>query len=232
MIFANWKLNPKTKERALEMAEYSDSVGVVICPPFPYIETVRGVLKNAEIGAQNCYLKNNGAYTGEVSADILKSVGCKYVILGHSERRGFFNETSKFVNEKIKHALEQNLIPVVCIGEKEKDNAIGQIKLQIKETFNDVPLENIIIAYEPVFAIGTGENCPIDLARERKNFISDLLLEGNQSKSSLKIIYGGSVNSSNAFLYLKEAGFDGVLVGTTSLDGDDFPKLSKSIIEK
>lgn len=231
MIFANWKLNPNSKKDALKMARYSDYKGVVVCPPFVYIELVKSILNNADIGAQNCYYKEKGAYTGEVSADMVKSVGCKYVILGHSERREHLKETSSTINEKIKVVLEKNIIPVVCVGEKEKIDAIGQIKRQIKETLSLVPLEKVIIAYEPVFAIGTGDFCPINLAKERLHLVKDILSSISKTNIIPKIIYGGSVNSNNAFSYINDSGFDGVLVGTAALDEDDFPKLVKSVMK-
>ncbi len=229
MIFANWKLNPQTKEEAVKMACFSDYENVVICPPFVYIEAVRDIIKRAKLGAQNCYHQKSGAYTGEVSAEMLKGLGCEYVILGHSERREYFSESSSFVNSKIKIVLEKELTPVVCVGEKQKENAIGQIEEQVKETLQSVPLEKVIIAYEPVFAIGTGDFCPMDLAGERRELIEGILKESCNG-SPLKIIYGGSVNSSNASLYIKEAGFGGVLVGGASLIEDEFTKLVKSII--
>ncbi len=232
MIFANWKLNPKTKEDAVKMARYSDYNGVVVCPPFIYIQTVKNTLSNADIGAQNCYLKKEGAYTGEVSADMLKDMGCSYVILGHSERREYFNETSSFVNQKIKYAIDQNLIPVVCIGDKEKEDSIGQIEKQIKGTLDNVLLSKVIIAYEPVFAIGSGKPCDTEEAEKKKVFIKSILAKNYQKGEIVPILYGGSVNAKNGADYIKKAGFDGLLVGGASIKPKEFELLIKNVFKK
>ncbi len=229
-IFANWKLNPTSKEEVVEIVKFSDKEEVVLFPPFLYLKDVKEVVMSAQLGGQNCFSENSGAYTGEVSPRMLKNMGCDYVILGHSERREHQKETSEDVNRKIKRAVEEELTPVVCIGEKENnEKAIGHISGQLKETLQDVLLEKIIIAYEPVFAIGTGVSCPIDVARERRLVILEILSEYYKKEALVKILYGGSVNSENALSYINEAGFDGLLIGGASLKKEEMVNIIKDV---
>ncbi len=229
-IFFNWKLNPADKEEAVELAQFSDNRRVVVFPPFLYLKDVKEKVKFAQLGGQNCFSENSGAYTGEVSPKMLKEVGCQYVILGHSERREYQRETSGEVNKKIKKAIVEGLIPIVCVGEKENNKeAIGHISKQLKETLQDVLLKDVIIAYEPVFAIGTGKSCPIDVARERKQVILEILSEYYKKEAPVKVLYGGSVNSENALSYINDAGFDGLLIGSASLKKEQVVKIIKDV---
>ncbi len=230
MIYANWKMNPTTVKEAEEIASFSDYEGVTIIPPFPFLERIKNTLKKAEVGAQNCYFKEQGAFTGEVSVSMLKEIGCRCVLIGHSERRRIFNEQSGDVNSKALLITTEGMNAVVCIGEEEGEDSLGQIAEQIVDSLSGVNLEGVVIAYEPVFAIGTGKACPTDLARERRFFIEELIKETFHWDKKIDIIYGGSVDDSNAVSYIRDAGFDGLLVGGSSLKKDVFNGIVKNII--
>ncbi len=229
LLVANWKMNPQTIEKAKEIASFLDNEKVIFCPPFVFLSVLKETIQKGKIGAQNCFKEKEGAFTGEISPVMLKEAGVKYVILGHSERRTVFEESSKEVNEKIKAAIEAGITPIVCIGESEECNESEEktllcIKEQLQETLQDVSVADIIIAYEPLFAIGSGNSCPVDLAERRKIIIQELVEDKN-----VAILYGGSVNSENVSSYLKEGGFDGVLVGGASLNPHEFLRIIESI---
>ncbi|MEA2092493.1 MAG: triose-phosphate isomerase [Patescibacteria group bacterium] len=235
-IIANWKMNPDNREEAEKLASLSDREGVVICPPFIFMETVLGTVKKGKVGAQNCFCEEKGAFTGEVSPLALKNMGCEYVIAGHSERRNIFQETSENVNKKTKKAMELGLKTVVCVGEKKEckcdesdyENA-EYIKKQLQESLLDTSLENLIIAYEPVSAIGSGCPIPVYIAKDKMNFIKKVLIDIYQIDINIPILYGGSVNEENASSYLYDAGFDGLLVGGASLDGEHFQRICRGV---
>lgn len=240
LIAGNWKMNPQTKKEAEELAEKvaafvplkRDSgapVEVLICPPFVYLAEVS--LKRNEggfvLGAQNCFYEEKGAFTGEVSAQILKDAGCQYVIAGHSERRKYFGETDEIVNKKIKAILGAGLAPIFCAGEtkdqRDSQNAENVVERQIKEGLKDISAtDKLVLAYEPVWAIGTGNACSWQDAEAMKNHIKKFLPEG------VRILYGGSVTSQNCAEYIKQAGFDGLLVGGASLNAEEFGKIIKN----
>jgi len=230
LVIANWKMNPATLSEAKELfnsvAERTKdikNVQVVICPPFLYLSTILNTKYDIKIGGQNCFWEEKGAFTGEVSAKQLSNLGCRYVVLGHSERRKYFNETDEMINKKITAALNEKLKPILCIGETESERKEGKtfdvLNNQLQKNLKEV--ENLIIAYEPVWAVGTGNSCAPDKAKEVLIFLRKVL------KTS-PILYGGSVNSQNARDYI-EVGFDGLLVGGASLNPLEFLKIIKSI---
>jgi len=237
LIVANWKCNPKTIKEAqkiLKGYKAPKNVDLVVCPPFVFMPQLKG---NISLGAQDCFCKE-GAFTGEVSPAMLKSIGSRYVIVGHSERRVSFNETNEIVNEKIKAVLREKLIPVLCVGESSEQRENGEtfevIKRQIGEGLENVPKEtvkNIVLAYEPVWAIGTGKFAPVEKIQEVKIFIKKLINNkyGPKASESIKIIYGGSVDSQNVACYLCDAGMDGVLVGGASLKVSEFNRLLMAV---
>lgn len=198
IIVANWKMNPASIQEAKRLFNAVKKTKAIICPPFVYLSK----LKYKWLGAQDCFYEQSGAYTGEVSPSMLKSLGVKYVIIGHSERRAV-GETPEIVKKKIKAALEAGLIPIVCIRNKKDLKGIEKHK-------------RLIIAYEPVWAIGTGKFCPPEKADQMRKFI--------KRKFNNKVLYGGSVNSKIARDYIK-VGFDGLLVGGASLDAKEFKKI-------
>ena len=237
LIVANWKLNPTTKKEAENIFEGikngvdGASAEVVICPPFVYLSELKGLT----IGAQNVYSEDKGAFTGEISAAMLKNLGAEYVIIGHSERRKYFGETDEIVNKKIKAAINVELEQIFCVGETDEErnsnNQEGVVERQIKEGLKDVPdILGMAIAYEPVWAIGTGKACGVEDAKKMKEFIEKVISEiyGKKVLSEVRILYGGSVNSQNASGYIKEAGYNGLLVGGASLNAEEFVKIVKS----
>jgi triosephosphate isomerase len=232
LIVANWKCNPVTLKEARELfVGVRDGIKktkneVVICPPYPYISYMvnsKSEIRNPQLGAQDCFWEEKGPYTGEVSPQMLKSLGVEYVIVGHSERRISFNETDEMINKKLKAVLNAELIPILCIGEKKRENAKEVIENQLKSNLQEISekdLKKIIIAYEPVWAIGTGDFCEADKAKKILEFI--------KNKLNNKILYGGSVNSEIAKNYT-DVGFDGLLVGGASLQADKFIKIVKNV---
>lgn len=224
LIIANWKCNPTTLREAKRIFGATEkgvkdikNCEVVICSPFPYILHLKPYTLNLTLGAQNCFYEDEGAFTGEISPKMLKNLGCKYVILGHSERRKYQKETDEMVNKKLKAALGAGLTPILCIDK------ISQIKKGPKGILNlESKTLNLIIAYEPLFAIGTGKPCSPERAGKMREEIEKV------AGKNAKILYGGSVNSENAADYIK-AGFDGVLVGGASLNSKEFIALVKNL---
>jgi len=239
LIVGNWKMY-KTPQEALQLAKslkikLTDirKAAVVVCPPFIDIPIVHDVLKDSRIavGAQNLYLHKVGAFTGEISASMIKDSGCAYVIVGHSERRQHFGETDVTVNQKINFALASQLTPIVCIGETLEQRNQSETKDVIRRQFlgsmSEISLEDalkIVVAYEPVWAIGTGKNATVQEAEEVHRFIRDLAREmhGDVFAGRLTIQYGGSVKPENAEGLLSCADIDGALVGGASLDAEHF----------
>ena len=238
LIVANWKMNPVTMKEAEELfnsvsegVKNIENVDVVICPPFVFLQTTNYKLQTIKLGAQDCYWEEKGAYTGEVSVAMLKEIGCKYVIIGHSERRKYFNETDEMVNKKVKTTLEAGLIPILCVGEtegeREMDKTEEVLEKEIKDGLNGVDVSRIIIAYEPIWAIGTGNPCNVEEAQKMKEIIQKFPLRGisRRETKDIRILYGGSVKANNAEEYLKQAGFNGLLVGGASLNAKEFIKI-------
>lgn len=235
VLAGNWKLN-KTIVEAVDLVNKLkaaplklDDRTVVVCPPFTALAAVSDALHDSDIavGGQNLYWEDSGAFTGEISGPMLKSAGCTYVIIGHSERRQFFNETNETVNKKIMAALKNHLIPIVCIGEtlkeREANRTFDVIKEQIKNGLaglTNEQLKGLVIAYEPVWAIGTGRTASPAQAEEVHNFIRTLQCE--EVAQAIRILYGGSVKPDNIKELMDQKDIDGALVGGASLKAQDF----------
>lgn len=245
LIVANWKCNPVTFKEAKyllisiqKIKSLARNLEVVVCPPFVYLSGLQNKFKNFKLGAQNCFWEEKGAFTGEVSAKMLKDIGCKYVIVGHSERRRYFLETYEIINKKLKIAIENKLKPILCVGETQEERTKGLVakilNSQINIALRGIKAKDgkqIIIAYEPVWAIGTGNNCLPKDAQQVRLLIKKIITQkfSRVLANRLAILYGGSVNSSNGVYYIKEAGFQGLLVGGASLDPKEFIRLLNSI---
>ena len=210
-----------------------ENVDIVICPSYTLLAYLADDLEdsNIVIGAQDIYWQEEGAFTGEVSASMLKDAGCQYVIVGHSERRQFFGDTNETVNKKIKACLKHGLTPIICVGEnlqeRESENTFGVIQNHIQGSLIDISALDIIktvIAYEPVWAIGTGKTATADQAQEVHKYIRDLLrkMYGEEVASSIRIQYGGSVKPENITELVSKPDVDGALVGGASLKADSF----------
>jgi len=238
LIVANWKCNPISKKEAeaiFASIKKIKGAETVICPPFVYLPLFRGLT----LGAQNCFWEKKRAYTGEISALMLKNMGIEYVILGHSERRKYFKETDQDINKKVKSALSAGLKVVLCVGETEQERNSGKkteiIKNQLIKALKDVSktaMTNITIAYEPVWAIGTGNNCSVDETITSVLFIRQTIsnLYDRTIADKTRILYGGSVKGDNSGPYIKEARANGLLVGGASLKAEEFIKIIKSAV--
>jgi triosephosphate isomerase (TIM) len=241
-IAGNWKMY-KTCAEAVETAKKlagfvsgASNVDVMIAPPFTALAPVHEAIKESSVmlGAQNIFWEKEGAYTGEISPGMLVSSGCRYVIIGHSERRQYFGETDETVNKKTRAAVNNNLVPVICIGETEKERETGntfnildkQIKMGL-EGFSPDDLELIILAYEPVWAIGTGKTATSAQAQEVHRFLRNLIesLFGKKIAESVRILYGGSVKPENIGELMSMPDIDGALVGGASLDAQKFASI-------
>ena len=240
LIAGNWKMNTDA-ESAVELAagvveavSSHAAVRVAVCPPFVSLSLVNDVLDRAEthvgLGAQNLFFEESGAFTGEVSAAMLKSVGCAYAIIGHSERRQYFGETDESVNKKTAQALQHGLIPIVCVGETLEERDAGReqdvVRTQVMGALQDISIssaDDIVIAYEPVWAIGTGRTATPEQAQEIHAFIRSLLIDkyGDTGKT-IHILYGGSMKPGNAAELLAKSDVDGGLIGGASLKPADF----------
>ncbi len=239
MIAGNWKMH-KTNSEALQLANQikikTTSVQhteIVICPPFTALSAVGEVIKESRValGAQNMFWEAQGAFTGEISASMLKSCGVKHVIIGHSERRQYFGETDQTVNKRLKAVLENGLHAIVCVGEtleeRESDRVMEVISRQVSGAFTGVSAEaagRIVIAYEPVWAIGTGKTATPEQAQEVHAAIRAMIEKsyGAAVAEDMRILYGGSVKPANAEALLKQADIDGALVGGACLQADTF----------
>ncbi len=229
LIVANWKMNPETAGQAKDLFEavkkgISDAkVEVVICPPFVYLSESKGIT----LGAQNVFYQEKGAFTGEISPTMLKDLGVEYVIVGHSEVRKHLGETNEVINKKIKALLKEGLKPILCIGEDEGQEKSAWLEMQLTECLAEVTgpsMENVVVAYEPIWAIGTGNNCSVEETTTSLLFIKKVLsnLYTREIADNAQILYGGSVKAENAASYLKEAGAGGLLVGGASLKPEEF----------
>ena len=243
LMAGNWKMN-KTVEEAAGMvkalkaavANVSD-VEILVCPAFTALYAVNNEIKgsNINLGAQNLFWEAKGAFTGEISPAMVKEAGCSYVIIGHSERRQYFAETDETVNKRVKAAFANGLIPVVCVGEtleeREKDITFKVIETQIRGGLAGLSPEeasSAVIAYEPVWAIGTGKTATPDQAQQVHAFIRQLYREiYADAAGKVRILYGGSVNPKNVSDLMKQPDIDGGLVGGASLEADSFAQLVK-----
>ena len=244
VIAGNWKMN-KTRPEAKALIEaikpLAENAGceVVVCVPFTNLETAVEATKgtNIHVGAQNVHFEKSGAFTGEISADMLTELGVEYVIIGHSERRQYFGETDETVNKRTKAALAAGLIPIVCVGELLWERECGiteevlgkQCKLDFYGLTAD-EMKKIVIAYEPVWAIGTGKTATADQAEEACKYIRDVIASifGAETAEAVTVQYGGSMNASNAAELLSKVDVDGGLIGGASLKAPDFGEIIKA----
>lgn len=240
VIAGNWKMNNDLQQSVNLIEELKNKLAgrevncdVLICPPFTSLYEAKKIIDGSiiKLGAQNMFYEDSGAFTGEISAPMLKSVGCEYVILGHSERRTIFGEKDIMINKKVRKAISQNLKPILCVGEtleeREKDVTEKVVKRQIEKGLNDVTPDevlNVIIAYEPVWAIGTGKTATPQQAQEVHAFIRKLLatMYSKDFAELIPIQYGGSVKPDNAKELLSQKDIDGALVGGACLKADSF----------
>ncbi|MCL5057408.1 MAG: triose-phosphate isomerase [Actinobacteria bacterium] len=238
VIAGNWKMYKNIGEAVgftgeLKAKKLPSGCLVVVCPPYTALSAVSGIAKGSGIalGAQNMHHESEGAYTGEVSPDMLKDSGCLYVILGHSERRQFFGETDHGVNAKLSAALGRGLIPIVCVGEslseRESGNTEKVVESQVRGSLAGLDprqAEGILVAYEPVWAIGTGKTASAADAQQVNGFIRGLLEEmfGREAAQKVRILYGGSVKPDNTAGLMQQPDIDGALVGGASLDVESF----------
>ncbi len=241
IVAANWKMNGDltlvdTMVKNLKTVELQDNVSVVICPSSPYLSSlVEKVSEQALngaicIGAQNVSEHEYGAYTGEISTQMLQELSVEFVIIGHSERRGYYKETSTQVAHKVKAALNAGLTPILCIGESEAERATEQTEFvlasQLQPVIDEVGIEkfiDVVIAYEPVWAIGTGKTASSEMAQETHQFIRQFLAKANESVAAkVPLLYGGSVNASNCNELFAQVDIDGGLIGGASLQVEQF----------
>ncbi|MCP4628619.1 MAG: triose-phosphate isomerase [bacterium] len=244
LIAGNWKMYKTNAEavetagRLVELVAGTSNVDIMIAPVFTALDPVAKVVNGSRIGlgAQNLYWEKEGAYTGEISADMIVSAGCRYAIIGHSERRQYFGETDETVNKRINAAIAADLIPVFCIGETESEREFGktfsvldkQVKDGLKGRVVD-ELGTLVIAYEPVWAIGTGKTATSDQAQETHKYIRSLVNDvfGAALADSVRILYGGSVKPANVAELMAMPDIDGALVGGASLDAESFSRIVK-----
>lgn len=214
-------------------AEVAEEVDVLVCPPFVSLGMSVNYLQDTDIhvGAQNIHFEDNGAFTGEISASMLTECGCSFVIIGHSERREYFGETDSSVNKKIKKALEFDLVPVLCVGEsldqRKQDIHFDLVKNQVKAALEGVSGDealDVVIAYEPIWAIGTGETASKEQAQEMHAHIRSVVadLYDQETADGIRILYGGSMKPANAEELLSQPDVDGGLIGGASLDAESF----------
>jgi triosephosphate isomerase len=244
VIAGNWKLNNNREEsvelvsRLKEMISDVEQVEVVVAPPYTALCSVADVIKGSNIflSAQNTFWEESGAFTGEISPSMLKDIGCQYTIIGHSERRLYFGETNETVNKRLKAALNASLIPIVCVGEtleeREAEKTFAVIDQQIKEGLIDLSshdMERAVLAYEPVWAIGTGKTATPDQAQEVHHYIRQLIARifDKEIAGLIRILYGGSVKPENVDQLMAQEDIDGALVGGASLKADSFARIIK-----
>jgi triosephosphate isomerase len=249
IIAGNWKLY-KTIAEAIELANglkrelfsLEDSVDIVICPAFTALSETAEVIaeSNIQLGAQDVYWQEEGAFTGEVSCKMIKDAGCNFVIIGHSERRQYFGETNETVNHKLKAALKSGLTPIICVGEslaeREKGLTFKVLEDHLQNGLKDISQEEAlktVIAYEPVWAIGTGKTATPEQAEEAQKYIRDLLskLYNKEAADNMRIQYGGSVKPENIAELMRQPDIDGALVGGASLTIEAFSTIIKKASE-
>ncbi len=243
LIAGNWKMNHTVSEAEhffKELKVIKKEAELLICPPFTDIPLARFMLGASSIkwGAQNVYPEDKGAFTGEVSPVMLKDLGCTYVICGHSERRQIFKESDQFIAEKVKSVFAHEMIPILCIGETLEERDGGQTEERIfAQLQNGVSgirkqdADKLVIAYEPIWAIGTGKAATAENAETIAGFIRHSLekLVGKKAAGAIRILYGGSVNPDNVSVFIKEKNIDGVLIGGASLKASDFASIYKKV---
>jgi len=243
LIAGNWKMNNNIDEslslvsNLIQLSNgFNDDVEILICTPFTSLYSIKQQLAGSKIklGAQNMHYEEKGAYTGEVSPLMLNEIKVDYVIIGHSERRQYFNETDEFVNKKLKSAIKFKIKPILCVGETLEQRELGNEKTtvenQIKNAFkgiNDEDAANVVIAYEPIWAIGTGKTATSEQANEMAHFMRNTFkkIYSEELSNEVLILYGGSVKGDNAFELMNQSDIDGALVGGASLKAEDFMKI-------
>jgi triosephosphate isomerase len=245
MIAGNWKMNTTLREATqlvkemLPELDRIDNVDKVICPPFVSLAAVRELIEGSSIklGAQNIYYEEKGAYTGEISPPMLADL-CEFVIIGHSERRQYFNETGEIVNKKIAAALKVGLKPILCIGERLEENEAGRTEEVVTEQLRSSlagidSLSNLIVAYEPVWAIGTGKAATGEQANETIGLIRHNVAElyNERTARDIRILYGGSVTAANTAEFMNQPEIDGALVGGASLKAAEFSSIVRQTSE-
>jgi triosephosphate isomerase (TIM) len=248
IIIANWKMNPESLKEAKALfgsvckKTKSNKAEVVFCPPSVYFSIFPARLPaGCKIGAQNCYFEKTGAFTGEVSASQLADVKTQYVIVGHSERRKYFSENDLTINKKIAAVLDNKMTPVLCIGETQEQRDRGSVQdvlnIQLREGLRNIAAarllkQGLLVAYEPIWAIGTGRPCDIEEGQKMRLLVKKILanLYNQNTANKIGVLYGGSVNAENASGYIKEAGFEGLLVGGASLKSSEFSQIIKNSI--
>ncbi|MCM8761541.1 MAG: triose-phosphate isomerase [Candidatus Omnitrophica bacterium] len=247
IIAGNWKMY-KTIDESVELVTLLkrslvdiEGIEIVVCPPFTSLSDVHEALigTNIKLGAQDCHWEKEGAFTGEVSCQMLKSAGCEYVIIGHSERRQYFNETNDTVNKKVKAAIKEGLRPIVCVGEKLEERQAGRtfdvVKDHVENSLAGLSKDDMlktVIAYEPVWAIGTGVVATKEQAQEVHSYIRGLLMKayGSDVAKETRIQYGGSVKPDNIRELISQEDVDGALVGGASLKADSFTQIVKGCL--
>ncbi len=242
LIVANWKMNPQTAEEALRLVKNiagraARGVELAIAPPFVYLDMVKkNCGREIKLAAQNVHWEERGAFTGEISAPMLKNIGCDYVIIGHSERRYKMGETGEMINLKIKSALRHGLVPILAVGEREKN---GDIKKTLAEQLTGAlegvgasEIGRLVIAYEPVWAIGTGVSDTPDHALSAALLIRKIAggIYGKELTENLPVLYGGSVSGKNTGEFIGQKGIDGALVGGASLEAENFEAVLASAV--
>jgi triosephosphate isomerase len=242
LIAGNWKMNTDRAaacEIAMQLKKHitaETAAEVLICPPFVYLDSVSQIVDGCpiELGAQNVYHQSNGAFTGEISTEMLIDVGCKYVILGHSERRHVLGESDSQVNEKVHAAISAGLVAIVCVGETLEQRENNQTQSVVLEQFegslagiSDASMESVVIAYEPVWAIGTGKVATPEQAQEVHADLRSVIEKRYNSEiaGKVRILYGGSVKPDNAVDLLQQKDIDGALVGGASLNPEGFVEI-------
>ncbi|MDP2912878.1 MAG: triose-phosphate isomerase [Candidatus Omnitrophota bacterium] len=247
IIAGNWKMNKNISEsmelaNSIKRALYDIlEIEIVLCPPFTSLSDVKEIVMDTNImlGAQDVYWEKEGAFTGEVSAPMLKNIGCEYCIVGHSERRQFFHETNETVNRKARALLKEGISPIVCVGERLEDRKAGSTFAVVKDhvenslagiTRDEIP--KVVIAYEPVWAIGTGLNATRQEAQEVHKYIRGCLsaMHDEEIANLVRIQYGGSVKPENIKELISEPDVDGALVGGASLKADSFVQIARNCI--
>ena len=242
LVIGNWKMNTSIDEAInliVDLKEGLNDESTVVCVPYTHIGVVQEIVDDRiAVGAQNLCQFDNGAYTGEISSRMLQSLGVEFVIVGHSERRAYFGETDSMVNTKVQQALKKDIIPVICCGEQLETRKEGSflpfIENQIREALKNLSkamVANCVIAYEPVWAIGTGETASAEQAQEVHRFIRGIIenLYDKSTADHMTIVYGGSVKAENAADLFKEEDVDGALVGGASLKANDFLSIIKAL---
>ncbi|UPL49485.1 triose-phosphate isomerase [Hymenobacter sublimis] len=249
IVAGNWKMNTTLQDGQALISEIvnmvqdevtGSQVEVVVCPPFPFLSVIGKQLPAGgrfHLGAQNCHQKESGAFTGEVSAQMLQSVGAEYVILGHSERRQYFREDDELLSQKLKAALAAGLKPIFCVGEsletREADETFDYLRKQLQDGLfhlSNEEFDQVVVAYEPIWAIGTGKTATSAQAQEVHAFIREQIARAYdaQAADNTTILYGGSANAQNARELFSQPDVDGGLIGGASLKSRDFTEIIKS----